>query len=221
MKNAEILEGLQGVERVLVRTPEGKSVYKSPKDVTEEDSIQTKRDGSPIVCVAPPGRPTSSAPLTASDPGGFFTVQMGEHVRHDPVVMALRRDMETSAVLSQVLSEIGQDIARLDYLRVQTDPNRRAEIADLTVKRIRALGSFYDTLAHRFELSKAQNIPDVRSPVIKEVVRTTLETARDGMVKAGVRSEVVDAVFTLLGPILSEPSWEAQLRSRMEKSVTG
>lgn len=223
MSNQEILLTLpHGVERVLVKTPDGKKSYKLLAEVTDEDEIQLKKDGTPIGSMNPVGRPPIGVAFTlsAGDPGGVKRAQMDSHIHHDVLVSGLRKDQETSEVLSQVLREISQDIARIDYLRAQVDPDRRAEIADLTIKRIKALGQFYDTLFRRYEISLEKNVPDVRSPAVKEVVRYLLETVREMMIKVKVRAETIDSVFNELGPTLSDPTWESQLKSRMEKAST-
>ena len=221
MTNQEILKTLpSNAERVLVKTPEGKKSYKLLGEVTDTDEIQFKNDGTPIVNLGVVGRPPTgmSFVIGANDPGGVKRTQMNDHIQHDSIVAGLRKDLETQELLSQVLMEISQDIARIDYLRAQVDPDRRPEIADLTIKRIKALGNFYDTLFRRYEISLEKNVPDVRSPAVKEVVRYLLETVREMMLKVKVRAETIDSVFNELGPTLSDPNWEAQLKSRMEKA---
>lgn len=223
MSNADILATLPpGTTRVLVVDKEGRRQYKPVTEVTDEDTIQTRpSDGAATVWQGEGGRPSKTSPTPATDQGAAYQTQMGDHVRKDGIVALLRRDPDNPQILAQVAQEIGSDIARLDFLRSQVDPTRRAEAADLTVKRIRALAHLHEKLSHRFDQMSGGAQLDPKSPAVKEVVRALLECTRESMTKAGMRQEAVDSVFSIIGRTLSDPSWETHLRARMQKAAQG
>ncbi len=223
MSNADILTTLPpGTTRVLVIGKDGRRQYKPIAEVTEDDDIQTRpSDGAATVWLGDGGRPSKTAATSATDQGAAYQIQMGDHVRKDGIVAMIRRDPDDPRILAQVAQEIGSDIARLDFLRSKVDPTRRSEAADLTVKRIRALANLHEKLAHRFDQVSGGAQLDPKSPAVKEVVRATLECVRESMTKAGMRQEAVDSMFSILGRAMSDPSWETQLRARMQKAAQG
>ena len=223
MSVADILAGLPaGTNRVYVQEKDGKRRYKPVGELTDDDQVLRRpSDDAPIVWMTDGGRPAEQVQVPATDAGAAFAQQSADHIRKDGVVSMLRRDSNDPRILAQLAQEMGQDIARLDFIRSQLRPERTDQLIDVTVRRIRALNVLHESMARRFEHVQGAAALDPRDPAVKEVVRATLECVRDSMTKAGMKNEESASIFAVIGRALADPNWENQLRSRMQKAARG
>lgn len=218
----EILANLPpGTTRVYVKDITGTLRYKPVAEVVEEDEIQLRpSDGAPMVWQSSGGRPPKAATILASGSGLTYQVKLNNHIRQDNLANLIKKDPEDSKVLSQIVVEIGADIARLDFLRAELQPNRTNDAVELTTRRIKALSSLHQALEKQHS-QKGVAALDPSAPGVREAVRFAIESVRQSMVKVGLRPEVMESVFTLVSKQLAEKIWEDQLRARMQKATLG
>lgn len=223
MSVADILASLPpGTNRVYVQEKDGKRRYKPVGELTDDDQVMRRpSDDAPIVWMTDGGRPPDQVQAPATDTGAAYAQQAADHLRKDGIVSMLRRDSNDPRILAQLAQEMGQDIARLDFVRSQLKPERTEQIIDVTVRRIRALHTLHESMARRFEHLQGAAALDPRDPAVKEVVRATLECVRDSMSRAGMKNEESASIFAVIGRALADPNWENQLRTRMQKAARG
>lgn len=226
MDNAEIIAALpSGVYRVKVRDQSGKARYKSPGDVTEDDIIETRQDGQPIVMMDKSGRPTAPAPLESEEMflmASERQARLEEHLRRDSIVRGLRKDPDDGEVFVEVLAAMSREVALLEHQRNVLVESRAGtftkDAVEMTLKRISGLRMLFEAMARRRDQQAVADL-DPSSPGVREIISAVLEAARDAMLEGGIRPEAVETIFTKAASTMGSTAWENDLRIRVRTSM--
>lgn len=225
MSNAAIIAGLPpGVKRVKVRTPDGKSRLKIPSEVTEEDVIELKTDGRPIVMMEQGGRPPTTSLLTSEEATQSLAdhrQKIEEHYRQDPVVRGLHRDPDDGEIFVSVLASMSKEVSLLEYQRnelVAKHGHFGADAVTLTLRRIQGFKLLFEAMSRRREQQQVADL-DPNSPGVREIILYVLEAIREAMLQGGMRPESVQTTFTKVSSIMGTAAWENELRVRVRTAM--
>lgn len=228
MSNAAVIAALpQGVSRVKVRDLSGKGRYKSPEDVTEDDVIETRQDGQPIVQMDRSGRPTTATVPAADSEESLMQANQRqaraeEHLRRDPILRGLRKDPDDGEIFVEVLSAMGREVALLEHQRNSVVESRGGhytkDTVDMTIKRISGLRMLFEALARRRDQQAIADL-DPDSPGVQQIIAAVLEVARDSMLEGGIRPEIVETTFTRAAGTIGSTNWENELRIRIRTAM--
>lgn len=212
-----------GVKRVKVRTPDGKSRYKVPSEVTDTDVIETKQDGQPIVTLEANGRPAHSV-LTSEEQSlvlGERQAEVSEHLRRDPIVQGLRKDPDDGEVFVEVLASMSREVSLLEYQRDKLYDKQGlfgSDAVTITLKRIQGLKLLFEAMSRRREQQAIADL-DPASPGVREIITAVLEAIREAMLQGGIRPESVETTFTRAAGIMGDSAWENELRIRVRTAM--
>ena len=225
MSNAAIIAGLPSeVRRVKVRTPDGRSRFKAPAEVTEDDVIEVRQDGQPIVTMNQAGRPSSSAQVPSEEQALLLAERqqlVDDHLRRDPVVRGIRRDPDGGEVFVEVLAAMSREVSLLEHQRNELVGKQGifgADATTLTIKRIQGLKLLFEAMSRRREQQQVADL-DPTSPGVREIIAAVVEAIREAMLQGGIRQESVQTTFTRAAGIMGSTAWENELRVRVRTAM--
>ena len=203
-----------GTTRIQVKDIQGKLRYRALDQLADDDVIQVKKDGSPVVMKGKPGRkqPVNLGPN--NDVIKEILKRKGEALDEDAILKALKANPDSPDVLHQVIAAIGEEAASMGFERAEAERKGDSTIA-VSSKRVVALRSVADTWLKRQE-QLAERTIDLDSPGFKVLFRYIMDTFREAMTSTNLRPEQVDTVFARLSTLLSD-EWEAEAKNRMKR----
>lgn len=225
LSNAEIIAALPpGVKRVRVRVSDGKSRFKTPGEITEDDVIEVRQDGQPIVTMEQAGRPSTSLSMPSEEQALILAERqqaIDDHLRRDPIVRGLKRDPDDGEVFVEVLAAMSREVSLLEHQRDELVNKQNVfgtDAVTLTIKRIQGLKLLFEAMSRRREQQQVADL-DPASPGVREIITAVGEALREAMLQGGIRPESVQTTFTRAAGIMGSTSWENELRIRVRTAM--
>lgn len=205
-------------ERVSVKDLNGKLRLKAPQDILATDSIEVKKDGTPIYTVGKSGRKAkipvfrpSNLP-SASPSAALLQEAKAKMVEEDPIVQLVRRDPNDSKFLDFAIQNLAEELACMKFDRLEQE--RQGESSyNISNKRIAAITTMVDAWTKRRESVSTHQEINLDSPEFKAVLSFTIETFQEALLEASIRTEMVGVVMGKLAKRLDD-GWleEAKIR---------
>jgi hypothetical protein len=137
-------------------------------------------------------------------------------LRDDGILNQAKDDPDSPDVLYGVMLGLSEEAASIRFERTEAERTGK-ETSQLSGRRINALKAVGDTWLKRREQIITRGI-DLDSPAFRTVTEFLLETVREAMHATGVRTEMVETVFSKLSHMLDD-EWEAEARNRVKSIV--
>lgn len=206
-----------GAKRIQVMTELGHIKYKDIVDLADSDEIQLKKDGTPIVMMAKPGRKNDITLDPATPEVAERLRRKQEVIEEDSILGVARENPESPDVLQQVVLALGEEAASIGFERQEAE-RQGQESSLISNRRIAALKAIADTWLKRKEQIAARGV-DLESPAFKVLFDFIMTTVKEAMNSAGIRDEMIETVFAKLASSLGDDSWEAEAKRRMKSIV--
>jgi len=204
--------------RVQVREVNGKVKNRLIGDVEDYDTIQTKKDGTPIFMRGSPGRrPVLDMTKAASPVIAKLVQQKEEQLRDDELIKAVRETPESEDVLQQVLTGLAEEAASIGFERKKAERENK-ETSKLSVRRVQTLKAIVDTWLKRKEQLISTTI-DMDSPGYHVLLGHVLETFRGAMVDSKISEDMIQVVFARFSKRVDSEEWKNEAKNRMRRNV--
>jgi len=206
-----------GVDRVLVITEKGEQKYKAIADISVTDDIQFAKNGDPIVMRVKPGRP-KKAPTIAPVTPAVKELVKHKHIalEKDPVLCAVKQDLDSPEVIRQVMLALGEEAASLKFERVEAE-RVGADTSGFSLRRVNALKAFIETWLKRREQAGVKDI-NPKTPAGQALVRFIAQTYKEAMEALGLRDEMIKTIFSKVAAAMDSDDWANELRNRMKNA---
>lgn len=216
---ARIIKGFvapEGALRVRVADEKGKVCWRRIDEVRATDAINLTTQGQPQWMFNPVGRPRQKNLAEVAPPvnqlvGDLLLIKQA-NLRSDPVILAAEATPESAEVLNQVLLAIAEEAASIRFERQEAERNGE-ETSSLSMRRVMALKAIGDTWIKRKEQIQHAAV-DMDSAAFQELFKFISETFSRAMTAAGVRQELIDAVFSQFSKMLDD-EWKREANTRM------
>ena len=203
------------VTRIQVQNEKGQPKWRSLSDLSDNDTIVLREDGSPYVMKGKPGR-KAAVDLDPANPVVAEIMRRKEDsLKKDPIVIQTKETPESSDVLNQVLSALAEEAASLGFERHEAEWQGK-ETSQISVRRINALKAVGETWLRRKEQISTKEI-DLESSAFKALFEFIMNTFQGALEDSGMRPEMVETVFAKISNRL-EDDWENEARNRMKNS---
>jgi len=207
----------EGTQRVQVINDQGAQQYKKPEDVDLDlDEIVIAKDGTPVVMKRKPGR----KPKTRLNPVTPQIAQVAQaredHFENDPILRGVQLESLSESVLDDILKGMAEEAAALEFERLEAERNGQPG-ENISVKRARVLKAMADLSIKRKQTLDGGLI-NLDSPVFEVLFLQIVETFKESMAEAGVRSEQVEQTFSHLQQALNN-SWREEAKARMKEKM--
>jgi hypothetical protein len=208
----ECLEALNslpsGTRRVKVQTPDGKMLFKRVEEVNpDEDIIQFKKNGNPIVMMGAPG----AQKLPPSSPKAAAIQSAREaHLAGNHLLRKVRKRSGEDEIFDTIMKSMASDVASLEFqieekVRVGEDPSQ------IVAKKSRVLKAMSDAwIAHK-KASKTESV-DIDSEQFSGLFGFIMSTMKQSMIDAGTRREAIETIFNKFSTAISHPSWRSEAK---------
>jgi hypothetical protein len=202
--------------RVRVLDEFGKEKYRALDAVLDTDTIDVKKDGTPVVMKGKPGRKGNprNAPV-ANQAVADAIRRKDEILDEDQVLNAAKEAPESSEVLHQVMIQLAEEAASLKFERAEAE--RKGDgTSNISQRRARILQAVGDTWLKRKAQLTTQGL-NLDGPEFQAVFSLISETFKDSMLEAGARPEMVETVFAKFAGKLTD-EWQVEAKHRMKDS---
>jgi hypothetical protein len=202
-----------GTTRVQVTDEFGKTRYKKPSEIADNDVILRNSNGDPIVMTGRPGRKKKPdmQPANAAVAEQLRAKEM--FVEEDELLETIRQNPEGSAVLDFVMQGLAEEAASLGFERAEAE--RKGEsTSQISMRRINAYKAVGESWIKRKE-QLANGGVDMESPAFKRLFQFIMDTFREALeedVKA--RPEMIETIFTSFSRRLDD-DWTREATKRM------
>ena len=213
-----ILKALDAdVTRIQVIDRKGKTRWRAPAEVGEEESIQVKSSGQPCVMRAKPGRNFAPNIAPVSAVAKELMEKRKAAIVGSPLVKQVRADPDSVEVLEQVMVVMAEEAESMSFDR------REAELQALPTsiissRTITALRGLADLWLKRKDQTTAEWDVDFGSPKFGALMKFILQTVHDAMNHAGARPELIETTFARVSERLDEATWVNEARARMKNA---
>ena len=200
--------------KIQVKTEKGHIKWKDPQSLADTDLIQVNGDDQPIVMMGKMGRRKKIvvAPTTATI--AEILKLKEEALAVDPVLKVAKANPESPDVLHQIMLELGEEAASLEFVRKEAERNGH-DSSGMSIRRVTALKAMGDTWLKRKEQLASREI-DLTSPVFQTLFNYILETFKNSMTSCEIQSEQIETVFAKFASLVDDENWEAEARNRMK-----
>jgi len=205
--------------RVLVVDNMGAKKYRDFASLADDDVIQLKKDGDPIVMRAKPGRQTPVGVGPANKTVKEVLKRKKKAMDKDPVYRTITSSPDSPNVLHEVIKGLGEETASLKFEREEAARLGQGT-ANFSTKRVAALKATADIWLKRMDQIGGKAI-DLDSPVYLALFSHTLSTLKASMEAARLRPEEVEVVFTRFATMVSEDEWKEEALLLMKKAIGG
>lgn len=206
-------------ERVKVLTSEGEYKWKDLDELEDSDQILKNGQGQPLVMGNRPGRKKKNPPQQpqASNNQIQDVIEArNEAVKENPLYKQALKDPSAIDLFEYVVRNLAQEISILDFER-QEQERKGEPISHLSLKKVASLKHLADIWFRRRDQLTGQFI-DLESDAFQAVLGFILETFKQALEDAKVRSESVEVIFQSLKKLMStEAGWISEAKKRMEK----
>lgn len=210
--------------RVKITRPNGTARFVSVNQVSPNDQIVTKPDGTPVVMQGLPGRPAKSgvAAVPPAQHAGNQNIKnhQSKHsmIARDPLVRLTQVNPDAKQVADQLLLEAAEEMAAIKYER-QAAEQRGDSSYQMSVKRIAGLVQLSNVWLKRYESSLGSGQVDLSSPGVQALINFLVETFRDALDQSGMPQSGADGVLAKMTKMMDQ-SWTVEAEARI-KSATG
>jgi hypothetical protein len=207
-----------GVRRVQVLDHTGKQAYKRPEDIDVlRDEIVLSSDGTPVVMRGRPGRKPKTQLVATTPQIAEVAKARSEHIEHDPLRREAKKDSDGDAVIGQVIVAMAEEAAAIEFERDEA-ARHGLDTSNHSTKRARILKGMADTWIKRKQILEGGMV-DLESPAFGVLFSYLLETFKEVLADAGVRSEQIETTFSGLVTVLGEEAWKEEAKARMKDKL--
>lgn len=208
-----------GATRIQVKTELGHVKYKDFSELADSDEIQIKKDGTPIVMMAKPGR-KKDLPVSLDPETPEIAEQIrrkNELIEEDSILEVARDNPESPDVLQQILLALGEEAASIGFERLEAERTGK-ETSLISNRRIQALKAIGDTWLKRKEQISARGV-DMEAPAFRVLFQFIMSTFKQAMESSKLPEEMIETIFAKLSTLLDDEGWEAEAKRRMKSIV--
>lgn len=208
----ECLEALSslplGTRRVKVQTPSGKCVFKKPEEVDpDEDIIQFKKNGDPIVMKGEPG----AAKLPAASPkAAAIQTARESHIAGNHLLRKVRKRNGDDEIFDTIMKSMAADVASLEF-EIEEKIRNGQDSSQVVAKKSRALKAMADAWTAHKKASKDKSV-DIDSEQFSGLFGFIMSTMKQSMIDAGTRREAIETIFNKFSATISHPSWRSEAK---------
>lgn len=196
------------VHMIRVQTVTGKTRFKRPDEVEDDDQLVLDSLGDPIVTKGPSGRPKKPS---VPPPNRAVSVSLAAkytHIKNDELLRTVRKSPEKSLVLDQVMEGIAEEAASLQYERLQAEMDN-TPTSQISLRRVNALKAVGDAWLKRKEILVSSSV-DIESPAFQKLYGFIVLTFRDSLMAAGLRPEMIETVFAGMSRRIGDDAWQKE-----------
>lgn len=216
-KRADLLAKVPpSATRVRVTTAKGETKFKAIEDLADDDSIDLKRNGVPIVMKGKPGKPTAIVAGPANAVVAAALQRKQATLGSDEILTRIKANPESADLLTAIITGLGEEAASLKFEREEAAREGK-DTSGLSSKRVQALRATAETWLKRMDQITARSI-DLESPGFTTLFKFIMETLREAMNAARLRPEQVEAVFAKFSSMVDE-EWKNEAKARMKRSI--
>jgi len=211
---------LPGTKRVQVINGKGQTTYKAVGDVDlDVDDIPFLDTGRPICVRGNQGRPKGrrvGALKPVTDELQNLQYQRDDHIGSSPILKKIRKNQIDETLIDKVLEALAEEAESLEFDRLEAQ-TRGQETSTLAMRRSRVLKTIADISIRKESLARKNEEGgiDLDSKSYAALFAFTLETFKEAMVRAYVRDEQVETVFTHITRLVSEEGWKEEAKAKM------
>jgi len=202
--------------RVRVKTAKGATKYRAIADLANDDRIETKKNGDPIVMKGNPGKPTTLTVGPANATVAAILTRKAAAMDGDEILAQMRANPESADVLQAVIIGLGEEAASIKFEREEADREGK-DTSGISSKRVSALRATAETWLKRMDQLTAKTI-DLDSPGFNVLFKHIMDTFREAMNATKLRPEEAEAVFTKFSDMVDD-DWKVEAKNRMKRSV--
>jgi hypothetical protein len=206
----------EGSTRIRVFDEFGKEKYRALDGVLDTDTIDVKKDGSPVVMKGKPGRKGNPRNAPVANQAVADSIRRKDEILDDdPVLQAAKEAPESSEVLHQVMIQLAEEAASLKFERAEAE-RRGDSTSNISQRRARILQAVGDTWLKRKAQLVSQGL-NLDGPEFSAVFTLVSETFKESMLESGARPEMVETVFAKFAGKLSD-EWKSEAKRRMKEA---
>jgi hypothetical protein len=210
--------------KVKVIAPSGQVSWKFIPEVQDEDIVVLKKNGVPEMMYNQPGRPKKSdkteEAVDRSDANQVSRAKNMERLRQkeamtsvDPLVQAVRTDIDSSSILQISILSLAEELAGLKFDRLMAEQDGEPAAA-YSMRRINALEKLINNWMKRKSMLDATSV-DLDSKAFGVVFQLILETFIQALNDAGVEPETLQTIISNFANMVKKDEWKAQARSNL------
>lgn len=191
----------------------GKTRFKFPADILDDDQIVLKTNGEAVVTQGQSGRKTK-VPLPVDPQVALVLDAKHDHLGNSALLSATKNSPEGDDVLNQIVMAMAEEAASLDFEKKEAERLGK-DTSGFSSKRARVLKGMADTWLKRKEKIESSAL-DLESPSFRILMEFILETIRGAMEDAGLRSEHIETVMNKSAKRFKE-GWNEEAKARMRE----
>lgn len=213
-----ILKALdEDVTRVQVVDLKRRTKWRVPAEVGDDDTIQCKSSGQPIVMRAKPGRNCAPNIDPVSPAAKEIINRRKDAIVGSPLVKQVRTEPDSVEVLEHIMTAMSEEAESMAFERREAE--RKADPTSIiSMRAINAYKGIADIWLKRKDQTVAEWDIDFGSPKFGVLMKHILQTVHDAMSHAGARPELIETTFARVSERLDEASWVNEARAKMKHS---
>lgn len=205
----EILGNLPpGTRRVKVQVPSGKCLFKKPEEIDlDEDIIQFKNTGEPVVMKGEPGMTKLPA---ASPKAAAIQSARESHIAGNNLLRRVKNNSGEDEIFDTIMKSMASDVASLEF-EIEERVRNGEESSQVVAKKSRVLKAMADAwIAHK-KANRDGSI-DIDSEQFSGLFGFIMSTMKQSMIDAGTRREAIETIFNKFSTTISHPSWKSEAK---------
>lgn len=204
--------------RIQVRDHQGKIRNRLFRDLEDLDTIQTKKDGTPVIMRGNPGRREVVSLTGAVSPVAAKLVEQKERmIKDDPLIKTVKSRPESEDVLQHVMAGLAEEAASIAFERKKAERENK-ETSSFSARRVQALKATVDTWLKRKEQIIANSL-DIDGRAFQIAMRFVFETFRGCMQDARISEDGINVVFAHLSKKVDTTEWKNEAKNRVKRGV--
>jgi hypothetical protein len=215
----------EDAKRVKVTDSAGNTRWRDKEDVRSTDTIQCKKDGSPITMANSPGRPSKSVnkpktrlPDPKTDEVAEWVRQRESMIAKDPIIECLIQNPDSIDLIDLVLREMAKEASSLEYDKIVLE-REGLGVSGVSNHRLKALRTLGETWMKKKREIDASTL-DLNSPAFRALFSQIMKTFEQAMEKSGMPPEMIQLVFDQLSKLM-DAHWEQEAKTKVRNTIRG
>lgn len=205
--------------KIQVITAKGEKKWRDLADLADDDTIQTKASGDPIVMRAKPGRKSQIHVGPANATVAAILLRKQASMTRDPLLTTIGASPDSPDVLHEIIKGLGEETASLRFEREEAARDGK-DTTSISSKRVQALRATAETWLKRADQLGGKLI-DLDGAPYHALFRHQMESLKEAMLSARMRPEQIEMVFTKFADIVDGEDWKNEANIRMKKAGGG
>lgn len=200
----------EGTAWVVVLNSSGKQEYKEPHNVTPEDKLLRKKDGTVITARSKPGRPVVRPGISIEQTGkidDFLT-----RVKQDPLLRQIKAQFKESPTMeNRVLVALAEEQAKIK-VAIEDRVSKGADTSQASVKRAGLLKQIYKLMT---EGKSSNSGLDLESDAFKFVFNEILDNFKEALHLLKYKDEQIEGVFAQAASLFND-DWKSNIAKKLK-----